>query len=391
MSGHSKQKNTAARRLLALGLALSLGAPVGAAQGERLKELVRVQGARSNQLLGYGLVVGLNQSGDDLTIAFTQQSLLALLRRMGTFSNVDPGRLLNTRDAAAVLVTALVPPFSRGGSQVDVTVAAAGNARSLQGGVLISTPLRGSDGRIYAVAQGPLLIGGLQASGYSGSVATRNHVTTGRIPEGAIVERDMPSGLRSDTLTLMLRSQDYSTAQRVSDAVTRAITGSPLAAAFQAGADKAVRALDAGTVEVQVPAALRERQVALTALLEGVEVEADTPARVVVNERTGVIVIGANVHLARAAVSQGRLTVRIDEQPAVVQPNPLAAGQTAVVAQTRVEQSESREPLRAVGPAAKVEDVVATLNQLGLATRELIAVLQALKAVGALHGELVIE
>lgn len=386
MSGRSR-----ARRLSSLLLAAALLAPAAGARGDRLKELVRIQGARNNQLLGYGLVVGLNQTGDDLTVPFTQQSLLALLRRMGTFSNVDPGRLLNTRDAAAVLVTALVPPFARGGAQIDVTVAAAGNARSLQGGVLIATPLRANDGRVFAVAQGPILVGGLQATGVSGSLAVRNHVTTGRIPEGAILERDMPSGLRGEALTLVLHSQDFSTAQRVSEAVTRALGGSDLAAAFPGGVDKAVRALDAGTIEVQVPAALRERLVALTALLEGVDVEADTPARVVVNERTGVIVIGANVRLSRAAVSHGRLTVRIDESPVVAQPNPMAAGQTVVVPQTRVEQSESREPLRAVGPAAKVEDVVQTLNQLGLTTRELIAVLQALKAVGALRGELVIE
>lgn len=381
MSGRSK----------IIGLCLALLATP--AHADRLKELVRVQGARDNQLLGYGLVVGLNQTGDDLSVPFTQQSLLALLRRMGTFSNVDPGKLLNTRDAAAVLVTATAPPFGRGGSPIDVTVAAAGNARSLVGGVLASTPLRAGDGRVYAVAQGPLLVGGLQQTGNTGSMTARNHVTTGRIPSGALLERDMPQGLPGDTLTLLLRNQDFSTAQRISDAVIKELEkNGDLAPAFGSGGISAsVRALDAGTVEVKVPPPLRPRLVALTAALEGIEVEADTPARVVINERTGVVVVGANVRLMKAAVSHGRLMIRVEEAPVVSQPNPFAAGTTTVVPQTKVEQTESREPLRTVGPAAKVEDVVQSMNQLGLSTRELIAVLQALKAAGALRGELVIE
>lgn len=379
MSGRSS-----AGTVLALGALLLLQPPAGA---ERLKELATIQGARSNQLVGYGLVVGLAQTGDDYNVPFTQQSILALLRRMGTLS--PDANLLRTRDTAAVLVTALVPPFARGGMQVDVNVAALGNSRSLQGGVLISTPLRNSDGRIYALAQGPLLIGGAMAAGLSGSLALRNHVTTGRIPEGAILERDLPSSLKSDSLTFLLRHPDFTTANRIAGVIARSLAaeskGDPALGAAS------VRAIDGGTVQVQVTPLGPEQLVAIAARLEDLEVEPDAPARIVVNERSGVVVIGSHVRLGQAAVSHGHLTVKINEGVAVAQPNAFAAGQSVAVAQSQVHQQEAPSMLQAVGPAANVEDVVQTLNRLGMSTRELIAVLQALKAAGALRGELVLE
>ncbi|MCS6912313.1 MAG: flagellar basal body P-ring protein FlgI [Myxococcales bacterium] len=364
-----------------------LAALMASARAERIKDLARVQGVRANQLVGYGLVVGLAQTGDDLNIPFTRQSLLALLRRMGTIMTDQP--FILNRDTAAVLVTALVPPFARSGSQVDVHVAAVGNARSLQGGVLIATPLRGGDGRVYAVAQGPVVVGGLFNVGATGSFVQRNHVTTGRIPEGAVMERDVPGGLREDALTFLLRTPDFTTANRIARAIELSL------AADQNAADgppaKWVQALDAGTVHVTLPARLRGQAVALAARLEELEVEPAVPARVVVNERSGVVVIGEHVRLGRAAVSYGRLTVRVDEGFGVSQPNALGTGATVVTPQTRIEQNELPGQLREVGPAAKVEDVVRALNQLGASTRELVAILQALKLAGALRGELIIE
>jgi flagellar P-ring protein FlgI len=388
MSGRSKSISRAA-----LAVAL-LGVFCAGARGERVKDLARVQGVRQNQLVGYGLVVGLAQTGDDLTVPFTRQSILALLRRMGTLT--PDQQMMMTRDAAAVLVTALVPPFAKSGAQVDVHVAALGNARSLQGGVLISTPLRAGDGRVYAVAQGPVLVGGLLTYGITGSLQQRNHVTTGRIPEGGILERDLPSGLRDDAITFLLKSPDFTTANRIVQAIERSL-GVPApvvpapGAAPEAVAARLVRAVDAGTVIVTLPPARRGQTVAVAAQLEDLDVEPDLPARVVVNERSGVVVIGEHVRLGRAAVSYGRLTVRIDEGLVASQPNALGAGGTVVLPQTRVDQNEGRGPLTMVGPAPKVEDVVKGLNQLGASTRELVAILQALKLSGALRGELLIE
>lgn len=390
------------RRIIVL-VALLLSA---SAEAERIKDLAHVLGVRNNQLVGYGLVVGLAQTGDDLNVPFTQQSILAMLRRLGTLS-VD-SQQLRTRDVAAVIVTALVPPFAKNGAQVDVTVAALGNARSLQGGVLIQTPLRSNDGRTYAVAQGSVLLGGLLASGATGSSVQRNHVTTGRIPEGAILERDMPGTLKKDVITLILKQPDFTTASRVTTAIGK-VLGSRLGKDDpdkekqekekqaqekpQDGkqGERFVRALSPGTIEITIPEKLRDQTVELTAQLEELEVEPDVPARVVVNERTGVVVVGANVRLGRAAVSYGRLTVRIDEGLVSSQPNPLGGGDTRVVPQTRLEQSETQGPMRLVGPSAKVEDIVQSLNQLGVSTRDLVAIMHALKLAGALRAELIIE
>lgn len=390
---------------LACALILLVGGP---SRAERVKDLARVHGMRNNQLVGYGLVVGLNQTGDDLNVPFTQQSILTLLRRMGSPA-VDP-QLLRTRDAAAVLVTALVPPFARSGTQVDVNVAALGSARSLQGGLLISTPLRSADGRVFAVAQGPVLVGGMLAQGMNGSLSLRNHVTTGRIPDGAILERDLPNGLKPDVLTFLLKSPDFTTATRMAAVVEKSLAPGPPTeqapasppadpqAPVQAApptatapTERRVRVLDAGTVEIRLGPADKDRVVALVAQLEELEVEPDVPARVVVNERSGVVVIGSRVRLAQAAVSFGKLNVRIEEGLAVSQPAMMGMGSTVVMPQSRVEQTEERVPVRLIGPAAKVEDVVQTLNQLGASTRELVAILQTLKAAGALRGELLIE
>ncbi len=377
--------NSGWRRRLIAGALLALFAD--SARAERLKDLTSVQGVRANQLVGYGLVVGLAQTGDDYNVPFTQQSILALLRRMGM--PATDGQLLHTRDTAAVLVTATLPAFARSGGPIDVNVAALGNSFSLQGGVLISTPLRGADGRAYAVAQGPLLIGGALAAGASGSLSLRNHVTTGRIPGGALVERDPPSGMKNDSLTFLLKNPDFTTANRIAVAIEHSLAST--AEATDGEPARLVRAIDAGAVEVKLPGRLRDQTVALAAQLEEVEVDPDVPARVVVNERTGVVVVGTHAMLGAAAVSYGRLTVKIDEERVVSQPFALAAGQTAVVPQTRVQQNEARGLLVTIPSSKKVEDVVQSLNQLGASPRDLISILQALKASGSLRSELIIE
>ncbi len=362
---------------IALGLALALAtlAP-GRAHAARILEVCEIAGVRDNQLVGYGLVVGLANTGDSGQARFTLQSTAAMLRRLG--ATIDPS-MIQTRNAAAVMITATLPASANPGTHVDVTVSSLGNARSLQGGTLLQTPLYGADRRVYAVAQGAVLLGGFGASGASGSSVARNHLTAGRVPEGAIVERRVAgNGLASEgPITLTLRDPSFITARRIVEAINGEV-----------GADRA-RALDSGTVRITVPS--EEDRVALMARIQVLDVEPERRARVVIDERTGTVVVGAHVQISEVAIAQGGLTVLVAEQEAVSQPNALAEGETETVDQSAVEVRADGGALRRIGPAASLQDVVNALNALGAQPRDLIAIFQALRTAGALQAEIEVQ
>jgi len=347
----------------------------GAADAERLKDIANVRGVRPNRLLGYGLVVGLQGTGDDQSTSFTVQSIVSMLRRLNI--RVDAERL-TVRNVAAVAVTGTLPPFARAGGRFDVTVSSIGTAKSLQGGTLLPTPLNGADSRTYAFAQGPLSLGGFSADGRSGAGVRKNHTTVGRIPLGAIVEREVPVRLGKDgKIIVALRDPDFITATRVAAAI-EALLGS-----------KVARATDPGTIEVSVPEG--RDVVELVAGLEVLEVTPDGVARVVVNERTGTVVMGDGVRLAPVALAHGGLTVEVQETLKTSQPGPLSSGATVVVPHSEVQASEATGEIRHVPAAATLRDVVRALNALGVSPRDLVAILQGLKAVGALRAELEVQ
>lgn len=345
------------------------------AHAARIKEVASVQGVRSNALTGYGIVVGLDGTGDQTTQApFTTQSILAMLQQMGI--TVPPGTGMQLRNVASVMVTAQLPPFARPGQTIDVVVSSIGNAKSLRGGTLITTPLKGADGQIYALAQGNLLVGGAGASA-NGSKVQINHLSAGRIPEGATVERSVPTPLmEGDTLQLGLSANDFGTARAVAGAINAA-KGSGTAAA-----------LDGRTVSVKVPAAPDER-VAFLAEIENLPLELAKPAaRVVLNARTGSVVMNESVTLGTCAVSHGNLSVTISTTPQASQPGPLSNGQTVTAERSDIAITQQGGMLMQLPPGAKLADVVKALNTLGATPMDLLAILQAMKAAGALNAEL---
>ncbi|MFO1038768.1 MAG: flagellar basal body P-ring protein FlgI [Geminicoccaceae bacterium] len=359
-------------RLAVLLLALLLGPPADAA---RIKDIADFEGVRSNMLVGYGLVVGLNGTGDSLrNSTFTQESLVAMLERLGVSTR---GNTLNTRNVAAVMVTASLPAFARQGSKVDVSVSAMGDAKSLLGGTLLVTPLLGADGEVYSVAQGALTIGGFEASGNEESV-TRGVPTSARIANGAIVEREVD--FRLDDLhevKLALRNPDFTTAERIAGVVNGRLGGG------------LARALDPGTVAIPVPGPYANRVADLLAEVERLEVQPDQPARVIIDERSGIIVMGDQVRISRVAVAQGNLTVRVTETPQVSQPNPLAEGDTVVVDRTNIGvDAGDNNRMGLVEPTTTLRDLVDGLNALGVGPRDLIGILQAIKAAGALQADI---
>lgn len=364
---------TAAGMLVATVLIAAMF-PTAAEAQSRLKDLVEIEGVRTNQLVGYGMVVGLDGTGDRLKDSpFTEKSLKGMLERLGVNVRDDE---LKTRNAASVIVTATLPPFARQGSSVDVTVASLGNASSLLGGTLIVTPLLGADGQAYAVAQGSVAAGGHSSEGDGASV-TKGVPTAGRIPGGATVEREVDFAFGEQRkVRLALRNPDFTTALRIEEAV-----------AARLGAGSA-RMLDPSTVEVMIPEADMRNPARMIAQLENVPVEPDTVAKVVVDERTGTIVIGDNVRISRVAVSQGGLTVRVSEEPQVAQPNALADGDTVVVPRTTIEAEEGEGSFAVLDTTTTLHDLVEGLNALGVRPRDVVAVLQAIKAAGALHADL---
>jgi flagellar P-ring protein precursor FlgI len=357
----------------ALSLSLLLASMTALAGPARLKDLVDVQGSRENALLGYGLVVGLANTGDTEQVLFTMQSVAGMLGRLGV--RVD-SRDVRSRNVAAVMVTAKLPTFSRAGATIDVTVSAMGNARSLQGGTLLLTPLTGADGNTYAVAQGPVQVGGFEAS--AGFAAMRkNTPTAGSVPAGATIERAVTPSLIGGTLVLRLKRPDFTNATRVSAAIDKAL------------GTASTKALDSAAIELTVPDADKDNPVPLLAKLELLEIDADVRAKVVISERTGTIVMGENVRLRPAAIAHGGLRVAINTQFAVSQPPAFAtSGQTVVTPMQQAEAQELQRAAVAVPAASTVDDLVKALNTIGAPPRDLVAILQALKAVGSLDAEL---
>jgi flagellar P-ring protein precursor FlgI len=355
---------------LAVAALLSLPAPASAA---RVKELTDVVGIRENVLFGYGLVVGLAGTGDSDKVAFTAQSMAGMLGRLGI--RVDP-KQVQAKNVAAVMVTARLPAFGRPGSRIDVAVSSLGNSRSLSGGMLLVTPLAGGDGRVYAVAQGPVQIAGFEASA-GGSGASKNTPTSGRVVNGATIERSVDYTLGDGPVTLALRTPDLTTATRIAAAVNARL-----------GAGSA-RALDPAAVEVKLPEDRKGDPVGVLAEVEAVEVQADHRARVVVSERTGVLVAGEGVRLRPVAVAHGGLSVRVQRDPVISQPGALSrSGETVSTTRNTVDASEARGSAVALKATATVEDLARALNLLGASPRDLVAVLEAIKAAGALDGEL---
>jgi len=363
------------RTLIGLSLVALLGSAWPSAAQTRVKDVAALDGYRSTPLLGYGLVVGLNKTGDKRQTVFTAQSLASMLEKLGV--GVD-GSAIKIENTAAVLVTAELPPFARQGARLDVTAASVGDARSLQGGILLATALRGPDGATYALAQGPLSIGGF-GGGKSGNSVQVNHLTVGRVPGGGMVETSQRTTIKAaDEILLTLKEADYGTAHRLADVISADLGNS------------AAKAVDPGTVSIKVPAVYRDSVPDLIARIEPLRVDVDAPARVVINERTGTVVIGSDVRIGRAAVAHGNLSVRISTKFEVSQPNPLAQGQTAVVPQEKVDVSEGAAQLVALPEGVTLDAVVRALNGLGATPRDIIAIMQALKAAGALRADLVI-
>ncbi len=389
-------------RSVAAVLAFTILLFPGVARAEKLRDLVAIAGARDNQLIGYGVITGLGGTGDDITAPIALQSTLAMLRRLGV--QIDT-KQLRLRNIAAVMVTATIPAFARPGTRLDVTVSSIGNARSLEGGVLLQTVMKGADRRNYAVAQGSILVGGFAAKGKSGSSVSTGSVTAGRVPEGALVERDIQAVFVVDgKLGLSLRRPSFSLASRIAKAVEDVL------------GEGTASANDGGSVVVTVPAEFTTRSVDLIAQLEDIEVKPQRGARVVVSERMQTIVAGGDVRLAPVAIVHGNLTIVVKEQPQVSQPaapavvvagavdgrgrgvrNPAAVaaaaggGRTVVVPDSTVEVQEQRSNATFISGAASLGDIAQSLGALGLSARELISVLQSLKAAGALEAELEVE
>ena len=341
----------------------------------RLKDLVTVEGVRDNQLIGYGLVVGLAGTGDRRQTIFSTQSLTNMLERMGVSV---PAAAIRVNNTAAVMVTATLPPFARPGARIDVTSSSIGDAANLQGGLLLLTSLRGVDGQTYAVAQGPVVTGGFVAGKGGGASQTVNHPTVGRVPNGAIVERAAPAPAAGLPIRLQLRQEDFTTSARIAQAVNARFQGSPPVA----------RADNAGLVSVSLPAEFAARPTEFMAELETLDLPVDRRARVVVNERTGTIVMGKDVRIGPVAILQGNLTVEIQTTFAVSQPAPLSTGTTEVVPQTAVAVKQEKARNVVLKQGATVEELVRALNAIGATARDVIAILQNLRAAGALEADL---
>ena len=361
--------------LTALAVAAPVAAQDVATAAARLKDVASIQGATSTPLIGYGLVVGLNKTGDRRQTMFSTQTLTNMLQRFGIA--VDP-EAIKVENIAAVMVTAQMGPYAQAGGRLDVTASSIGDARSLQGGTLMPTPLRGPDGRVMVLAQGALSLGGFGAGNGDNGVQV-NHLTVGRVPGGGMVQEARPwAPVATDVIRFTLHEPDFMSASRVARAIN-----------MELGAD-AARAVDAGSVAVTVPDEFRRALPDLIARLEPLPVSLDVAARVVINERTGTVVMGGDVRLGPAAVAHGNLSVRIATQFDVSQPAPLSGGATTVTPQTEVDVNEGDAKLIALDAGATLQDVVRALNLLGVTPRDIIAVMQALKAAGALRAEIVI-
>ncbi len=359
------------RIILAFLAALLVSAPVAA---ERIKDLGAFQGLRQNQLTGYGIVVGLAGTGDD-SLEYTTQAMKGVASRFGL--TLPAGINPSLKNAAAVMITAELPPFAKPGQRLDLTVSALGKAKSLRGGTLLMAPLRGADGQIYAMGQGNLAVGGLGVDAADGSKLSVNIPSAGRIPGGASVERSVDAGFAQATqLEFNLSEADLTTVRRVAEAINKEM-GSPIA-----------RATDAVTVAIDAPVGAEVRT-AMMSRIENLLVDpAEAPARIIINARTGTVVINGAVRIAPAAVSHGKLTVRIDEKPRIVQPAPFSKGETALEPSSTIEVEEKKSPMFNFRPGASLADIVKAVNAIGASPSDLVAILEALKQAGALKAEL---
>ena len=356
-------------------LFLGFAAENPARASSRIKDIIDFEGVRDNMLVGYGLIVGLNGTGDDLTnSAFTKQSLVGMLERLGVNTR---DVTLKTKNVAAVMVTATLPSFSRQGTRIDVSISALGDSGSLLGGTLLVTPMIGADGEVYAVAQGQIAVGGFTAEGKAASV-TKNVPTSGRIANGAIVEREIKFDMQTlNTVRLSLRNPDLTTARRVATAINRFLS------------TPAATTTDPGTVRLNVPAKYPGGVIALLTDVEQIRVEPDQLARVVIDEQNGVIVIGENVRISTVAIAQGNLTIRVTESAQVSQPNAFAAtGNTQTVDRTNIEITEDKSKLAVLPRGVSLQELVNGLNALGVGPRDMISILQTIKASGALQAEI---
>jgi flagellar P-ring protein precursor FlgI len=360
----------------------------------RIKDIASIQGVRSNQLFGYGLVIGLNGTGDKSGTTFTIQALVNMLEEMGIHVNVDDVKVNNV---AAVIINATLPPFARIGQKIDVTVSSIGDAKSLQGGTLLMTPLKGVDGKIYALAQGPIAVGGYSIGGAAGGGVTKNHPTVGRISEGAYVERELPLTLENkEELTIVLGEPDFNTVKRIARVIDSEL------------GESLVRPVDSGALKLKVPDSFKTRIVDMIATIGNLEVVPDSVAKVIVNERTGTVVIGENVRISEIAVAHGNLSIQINESQNVSQPSPFGTakggnsqapakfgntvvapgGASVVTPETDVDIKEEKSQLVLLPKGKTVGDLVRALNAIGVKPRDLITILQSMKAAGALHAKL---
>jgi len=344
----------------------------GMADAARIKEMGYISGARSNQLIGYGLVTGLSGTGDKSNTIFTNQSLANMLETMGI--RVDP-KSTKVNNVAAVMVTCNLPPFARIGSKVDVTVSSIGDAKSIEGGVLVTTPLKGADGQVYAMAQGPMVVGGFLASGQGASVQ-KNHPTVGRIANGATVEREVISEeYKGSEIMIALKMPDFTNARRIADRINETFGG-------------AAHAKDAGTVNVAIPLNMRNNPVQFLSVVENLDIKTDMQAKIVVDEKTGTVVIGENVRVSTVVISHGNISVQIKEDARVSQPMPFGQGQTVVTPDTQIKVREDRGKFYLLEAGISIRELVNALNATGISTRDVITILQTIKASGALHAEL---
>ncbi|CUT00389.1 flagellar basal body P-ring protein FlgI [Candidatus Chrysopegis kryptomonas] len=348
--------------------------------GTRIKDIAYVKGVSGYQVIGYGLVVGLNGTGDTRRASFTVQSVVSMLKKFGITVTDENLRM---RNVAAVMVTAFIPPFAKEGASVDVIVSSIGDATSLHGGNLLMTPLVGSDGVVYAVAQGPISVGGFDVRTAFGTEYRRNVTTTGRVPNGAIIEKSIPVNIASNSnekIELVLRQPDFTTAKRIADAVNLKFNS------------KIAFAIDASSIFVKVPEEFRsdEKIVDFISQIELIDVQPDAIAKVVINERTGTIVVGENVTISPVAISHGAIHIEIQSVPVISQPAPFSRGQTVVTQLTTINVYQDTTVVTAIEGAATVQDIAKALNALKVLPRDIIAIFQALKESGALKAELII-
>jgi flagellar P-ring protein precursor FlgI len=374
------QSKTSSRTLRALAACiLAALAPVASAAeaGIRLKDLVSIEGVRGNQLIGYGLVIGLNGTGDKQQTLFPVQSLINMLLRMGVNMESLPAGSITVKNTAAVMVTATLPPYAQPGTAVDATVASIGDATNLQGGLLVLSTLRGVNGQVYATVQGPVVTGGFVA-GRSANSTTVNHPTAGRIPNGVTIERAAPSVPIGSVIKLQLNQADFETSARISAAVNQH---------FQ-GTDPVAHAENSDMVSVKLPESYKAKPIEFVAELERLLVEPDRAARVVINEKTGTVVLGADVHIAPVAIMHGNLTVSIKTTPLILPAGPFSPAPSTTVPETTVAAKDDKSRNLVLKEGATVEELVRALASIGSTTRDVVAILESLKAAGALEAEL---